>query len=353
MTNKKVCDYCGTIYSAQMDKCPLCGNVEKKFESAEPARRSRTGTAGKRGEANRQKTNKDKKSKRASGDKMPKGLVVLSVILLAIAVLALTWHILAQWIPSLPSLTKVLQSTNKAEEAVYTQEDKHCWYLNCDADELVFTAAGDTKKLITDVQPADCVDELIFTSKNPEIATVDADGTITAVANGTTYVTVACGDLSYNVTVTCSFDAMAALNQVRLSFTERDETAALEILNLPDGVTVEWQSSDEDVAQVDEDGTVRAVDSGTCTISASFGGNTLQCAVTVSVEEPHDEWPQQGTINTNGVNYREEPSTDGTVIGYFDAGDEVVVTGAEDGWYCVEAYGTTGYVSDRFVDFEP
>lgn len=283
---------------------------------------------------------------------MPKGLVIASVVLLSIAVLTLTWHILAQWFPSLPSLTKLLQSTNKPAESVYTQDDKQCWYLNCDADELTFTAAGDSKKLVTDVQPADCVDELIYTSKNPAIATVDADGTITAVSEGTTYVTVQCGDLSFNVTVTCSFAVMPALDRVRLEFTQEDETAALSVLNQPSGAQVTWSSSDESVAVVDSDGLVQAVGNGTCTVTAVVDGKTLDATVTVSIETPDVSMPRQGVINTDGVNFREEASTDGVVIGYFDAGDEVVVTGTEDGWYQIEAYGTTGYVSEKFVDFE-
>lgn len=353
MTNKKVCDYCGTIYAAELGKCPLCGSVEHNFDEIEPeaaaqprAERNRTAgkTAGKKAAR--------KKEERPYG-KMPKGLLIGCVIFLSIAVFAMTWHIIAQFFPSFPSLSGLLKSTNAAEEVVHTQDDKQCWYLNCDADEITFEYEGASKTLVTDIQPTDCVDKITYLSQDTSVATVDESGTIVAVGNGTTYVIVTCGKQKFNVTVTCDFKAKAALNQETVSFASLSQTVTLKVMNLTENETVSWESTDEGVATVDSSGVVKPVADGTCSIIALTGELTFKAEVTVKLQQvPTETETKTGTINTNSVNFRATPSTTGDIIGYFNKGDEVTVLGTEDGWCHVQAGGLDGYVSEKFVEYE-
>lgn len=65
------------------------------------------------------------------------------------------------------------------------------------------------------------------------------------------------------------------------------DTADLIVTLIPGGATgtIEWSSSDEAVATVDENGVVLGVAEGTATITASCGGYTDTCAVTVQAGE--------------------------------------------------------------------
>ena len=55
----------------------------------------------------------------------------------------------------------------------------------------------------------------------------------------------------------------------------------LTIENLPEGSEVKWDSSDPQIAVVDENGRIRAYSAGTATITAQIEGYTLSCEVTV------------------------------------------------------------------------
>ena len=59
-------------------------------------------------------------------------------------------------------------------------------------------------------------------------------------------------------------------------------TSQLSAITTPAGGTVAWSSSDTSVATVSSSGLVTGVGNGTCTITASAGGKSATCAVTVT-----------------------------------------------------------------------
>ena len=59
--------------------------------------------------------------------------------------------------------------------------------------------------------------------------------------------------------------------------------------------TIVWISEDPDVATVDENGTVTAVDHGTTKVSATAGGVIQECIVRVSAYAPHDSSSGSGS----------------------------------------------------------
>jgi uncharacterized protein YjdB len=77
------------------------------------------------------------------------------------------------------------------------------------------------------------------------------------------------------------------LDKDTLALTVGGETGSLSATTVPDGETVDWSSSDEAVATV-EDGVVTAVGAGTATITAKITVDgqdyTDTCAVTVTGE---------------------------------------------------------------------
>lgn len=78
---------------------------------------------------------------------------------------------------------------------------------------LTLTSVGDTVTLIATVSPDSAMDKsVIWTSSNPGVATVDSNGVVTAVANGTATVTVTTADGS-NKTATCEVTVTSQENE--------------------------------------------------------------------------------------------------------------------------------------------
>ncbi len=78
------------------------------------------------------------------------------------------------------------------------------------------------------------------------------------------------------------------LNRADFTLSEIGATWNLKPQVSPAGtdVEIEWTSSDEGVATVDETGTVTAVNRGTCTVTAAAGGAKAECIVRVTATAP-------------------------------------------------------------------
>ena len=116
-----------------------------------------------------------------------------------------------------------------------------------------------------------------WSSNDPLIATVDADGLVTAVSNGTTQITATSGSVSASATIVVDQDAGGVtITPSSAMLMSIGETLQLEAVvydslgtAIPDAA-IAWSSSDPSVATVDSDGLVTAVSNGTTQISATF-----------------------------------------------------------------------------------
>ena len=78
---------------------------------------------------------------------------------------------------------------------------------------LSLTSIGDTVTLIATVSPDSAMDKsVIWTSSNTEVATIDSNGMVTAIANGTAIITVTTADGS-NKTATCEVTVTSQENE--------------------------------------------------------------------------------------------------------------------------------------------
>ena len=138
----------------------------------------------------------------------------------------------------------------------------------------------------------DLVDKLgmSYTSSDPNVLTVDENGNITAVGIGTAEVAMSSKDgkiaTSKVVEVVVTPVSLNMVDGITLT-KEKNSKAKLEAVVQPEDAThveIEFTSSNEDVATVNSDGEINAVDVGETTITASIKKTdlTAECIVTVA-----------------------------------------------------------------------
>lgn len=145
---------------------------------------------------------------------------------------------------------------------------------------------GDSMTLTATVMPDNATDKTVtWTSSDNNVATIDA-GTVRAIAEGTATITATAGGKSATCTVVVIKHAVdvtsVTLDKTELSLNKGD-TWTLAATVWPDNATdktVTWASSNSNVAKV-EGGTVTALSEGCAVITASAGGKTATCTVTV------------------------------------------------------------------------
>lgn len=168
------------------------------------------------------------------------------------------------------------------------------------------------------VTPENTTDQLTFASADESVATVTEDGRITAVGEGETVIYITCGSFQYPCPVVCKFveetqppetvaptvaetepdadaETTAEENSEESNSGERkDVVLKLKKTDIKLGVyyeyqllldcdleqnEVEWSSEHPHIATVDENGVVKAIKSGTTSITAKYGDQEVSCIV--------------------------------------------------------------------------
>ena len=164
--------------------------------------------------------------------------------------------------------------------------------LNATSVELYETA---TKMLVPTITPANATNKkVIWSSSDPSVASVNVDGVVTAVSQGTAVITCTTQDSSR--TAKCTVKVLKTIKSKSVSLDSRSLTlndgtsATLTASIKPDNVSItslNWRSTNKKVATVNENGVIKAVGPGTCKIVATTKdtGKKAVCKVTV-VETP-------------------------------------------------------------------
>lgn len=144
---------------------------------------------------------------------------------------------------------------------------------------------GETKALVATVSPDDATDKTVsWSSNNPSIASVDNYGIVTGQGIGATTIVATCGGkVAYcNVSVIVPVSSVT-LNKTELTIKEGSSETLFATVKPDDASdkTVTWTSSNQTVATVDNTGTVTAKTPGSVLITASCGGKSATCSVTV------------------------------------------------------------------------
>lgn len=192
------------------------------------------------------------------------------------------------------------------------ENDKQATQISLDK-ESVTLAAGETAFINATVTPEDDSENILWTSDDENVATVE-DGTVTAVAPGSTTIRATAGDASAfcSVTVTEAEIESITLDKTNITLVEGGkEIIKAEIKPEYAGHTIIWNSSDETVATVDE-GEVTAVSEGVATITAKAGKASATCEVSVVKEL---KAPEKGDFYYSDGTWSSELISSKNVIG--------------------------------------
>lgn len=146
--------------------------------------------------------------------------------------------------------------------------------------------AAETLQLKATVIPETTTDKTVtWSSSDQSVATVDANGLVTAVAPGKVFITATCGKVNASSFITVEPTPASTISLDRNSVTLKvSENAVIKASVLPETTTdksVTWTSSDESVATVDGEGTVTAIAVGNATVTASCGEISAKCEIDV------------------------------------------------------------------------
>lgn len=172
--------------------------------------------------------------------------------------------------------------------------------ITLDKTTATLTSVGETVQLIPTITPGNADNpEVRWSSSDSACATVNEQGLVTAVANGTAIITgtVEHTDLKASCTVKVNIPPAkievtgVILDKETAGLSAKGQTIALNAVVAPANAThkeVEWKSSNPAAATVDQTGTVTAIANGTTDISVTTldGGKSAVCKVTVNIPAP-------------------------------------------------------------------
>lgn len=152
---------------------------------------------------------------------------------------------------------------------------------------------------------------LSYSSSDPGVVMVDADGNLVAVSAGTAEVALASEDgaISASGVITVVVSPTGLTMPETLTLTEGGEAQSAAATVEPEDATdkaVTYTSSDESIATVDAAGNVTPVAPGEATITAKLGDLEAACAVTVEEKEP-----EEAPAETQTAQDQQEPSAAG------------------------------------------
>lgn len=203
---------------------------------------------------------------------------------------------------------------------------------------------GDKVNMAVTYDPEDTTDvkEVVWKSLDNNVATVDENGVVTAVAGGTTKI-VATAKADSSVKAECDIKVLTHTTGISLNKDSvellKGESDKLEVTfapaNTDDNKEVKWTSDNEEVATVDTEGNITAVKEGIAVITAEAidGGHKAICTVTVKEIHVTDAKLSEGLNpselykgqeHTIQVTVTPEDTTDEVTYQYSSSDSEVV-----------------------------
>ncbi len=171
-------------------------------------------------------------------------------------------------------LTVASESNPEVQEHFHVIVTQPVTKITVNGEKSVF--AGETTELTASCEPSTAtIKTVLWSSRNPKVATVDEYGTVTGIAKGTAVIDATAADGSGKVgslkITVAQRPTEIALKQDSLDLVAGRTgqlTATVSPANANDK-TVVWSTSDPTVATVSNRGVVKAVGRGECTVTAA------------------------------------------------------------------------------------
>lgn len=348
----KTCEYCGTEYNSELRTCPLCGKTSAPPQAdmpEPPVRRSKSGARVAPKQSHRSAPPPDQ-------DKIPRWMWALICMILGLAVVigaGYFVYVMGFFSPSEPAAsdTVIQGSDTLPEDDTTGQTDSDsedtpddtdetvttgvpCTSLTLSMDSLTLDSAGAHVFLTAVSRPADCTDEIVFSSSDESVVSINENGQVTAVGPGSADIIVTCGSITERCAVTCDFEVQepedtdtdtdtdtdpdtdtdtqpdvapsdgsgASLSSTDFTLFSPGEKTTLTVKNAPAGATISYVSSNANVVTVTNTGEVTAVGSGTATITVTVNSTKLTCIARCNLGDSA-ETGNGGTTTDDGTTY--------------------------------------------------
>lgn len=170
-------------------------------------------------------------------------------------------------------------------------------------EDFTFYKAGEQFQMVAKFTPADSKAEVTWTSSDPNIAAISWNGLVTGIRRGTVTLTAKVEGVGEKTCICrCDFDGTGTapattpapggtttttpgapglyLNREDFTLFKAGETFQMKVTGTTSAVV--WNSTNPAVATISTDGLVKGVAKGTCKVTATVDGKTLECIVRCS-----------------------------------------------------------------------
>lgn len=164
-------------------------------------------------------------------------------------------------------------------------------------DTLTLTKKDETAQLTAEVTPSYADNKRVtWQSSDEKVATVDENGKVTAVGNGTATITATSVSGSYTATVSVTVKIPVEIQKLTIeaekeTLTKIGESTELKVKIEPENADLQkliWKSHNEKVAITDENGKVTAVGNGTAEITVTTKDGKITASIMITVKVPDE-----------------------------------------------------------------
>ena len=164
-------------------------------------------------------------------------------------------------------------------------------------DTLTLTKKDETAQLTAEVKPSYADNKRVtWQSSDEKVATVDENGKVTAVGNGTATITATSVSGSYTAAVSVTVKIPVKIQKLTIeaekeTLTKIGESTELKVKIEPENADLQkliWKSHNEKVVIVNENGKVTAVGNGTAEITVTTKDGKITASIMITVKVPDE-----------------------------------------------------------------
>lgn len=301
--SKIICAICGTSYPDTETQCPICGCVRPaeaavsedreesggytyvkggRFSKANVRKRAQTSAAtAKRQNVNSGSAMSEEPAKPGANKKII-GLAVVLILLLIIVVAMFVFI-----------FNYDKGSDSEGNSTTTAPNVVACTGLDITDVEVSLTKMGEIHIMNVTVYPKGCTEKVTFKENSGgKVVSVDDSGKIICMGTGNAVVTASCGAFDDECRVKVEISDIPTVTfryseENPLTLTNKNEQQAFFESGDVTADKLRYESDDENVATVDEDGIIHAVGNGETIIHASYGNVLVgSCKVVCDFADP-------------------------------------------------------------------